>query len=56
LLRRGGQLSSGHVQPGHLDGGCTVGHAVGVELVACRLHDATGDDLGLIELPLGCEL
>jgi hypothetical protein len=27
-----------------------------VELVACRLHDSTGDDLGRIELPLGWEL
>jgi hypothetical protein len=27
-----------------------------VALVACRLHDSTGNDLGLIKLPVGWEL
>jgi hypothetical protein len=27
-----------------------------MELVACRMHDRTGDDLGLVELPVGWEL
>ena len=35
---------------------CAVAGVTLLELVACRLHDRTGDDLGLIELPTGWEL
>jgi hypothetical protein len=40
--RSGREVDAGHVPIGHLDGSSRAGHDDDVELVACRLHDATG--------------